>query len=310
MERIKLIVYVLMVCTVFNTGIVLTAQGQTWGPTINFTEGQSFKYAVTHKNVVSGNLSKNRDTEEQYLIHFKVLEKKGTYCRLAIEYSFNDPTVNTLFDFIHKVVRPSFTILINMEQVTMDIENDDEVIQLIDRYVEAGNEYIEGSKYQESLKKAIQSPNKEEILYGQLFSDLYVIFAHFWFEEISIKDTLEYTRPLYSNLINQKAVADATFYVKDFRPGDYILFIEELVIPGYGDLYLEHTRKVLEGIKSKKPTEDFPKPDITHTSINEIKIDIKSSLTISLSSKVTINLQSVDGTINNEMGVTYVLMEK
>ena len=41
-----------------------------------------------------------------------------------------------LFDFIHKIVRPSFTIRLDMEQAVINIENDSEVIEYISQYVD------------------------------------------------------------------------------------------------------------------------------------------------------------------------------
>lgn len=309
MKRLKLITYIL-ICAFFHKGFGQTAEEQTWQPEINFTKGQFFKYDVTDKNTVTGNLSPNRDTENRYSLHFNVLEKKTTYCILSVEYLFNDTTVNTLFDFIHKIVRPSLTIRLDMEQAVIDIENDSEIVEYISQYVEHQNKLIEESTYQESLKRAIQSPNKEEILYGQLFSDIYRIFGHLMFGNISIKDTLEYTKPVYSSLINQEAVGQAIFFVRDFIPENHISFVEEVEVLNYGDLLLEHSRKVLEGVKTKKPPENFPKPDITYTAITEGKIDLMSSLAISTSRKVTINSKEKNGTINNEMQITYILVEE
>lgn len=310
MKRLILIIHILLICAFFNKGLGQPATEQTWQPEINFTKGQSFKYSVTSKNVVTGNLHPNSETEEHYSLHFKVLERKSTYCTLSVEYLFSDTAVNTLFDFIHKTVRPSLIIRLDMEQATIDIENDSEIIEYINRYIKLQNKQIEESVHRESLKKAIQSPNKEEILYSGLFSDIYRIFGHLLFEKISIKDTLEYTKPVYSELINQEAPGKAVFYVKGFIPNDYILFVEEVIVPDYGDIFLEHSGKVLEGVQTKKPTENFPKPDITHTTISEGKIDIKSSLAISAYNKVTINLKDINGTINNEMQLAYVLIAK
>lgn len=309
MKRLKLITYIL-ICAFFHKGFGQTAKEQTWQPEINFTKGQLFKYDVTDQNVVTGNLYPNRDTENSYSLHFSVLEKKTTYCILSVEYLFNDTTVNTLFDFVHKIVRPSFTIRLDIEQGAINIENDSEVIEYISQYVEQQNKLIEESTYQESLKRAIQSPNKEEILYGQLFSDIYRIFGHLLFESISMKDTLEYTKPVYSSLINQEVVGQATFFVKDFIPESHISFVEEVEVPNYGKLFLEHNRKVLEGVKTKKLPENFPKPDITYTAMSEVKIDLRSSLAISMIKKVTINSRDVNGTINNEMQIAYILVDE
>src|SRR5690606_18720306 len=98
--------------------------------------------------------------------------------------------------------------------------------------------------------------------------DIYRIFGHLLFESISIKDTLEYTKPVYSSLINQEVAGQATFFIKDFIPENHISFVEEVEVPNYGELFLEHNKKVLEGVETKKLPENLPKPDITYTAMS------------------------------------------
>ncbi len=145
--KLKLVIFILALNASFIYTHGQIVEEHTWQPKINLKNGKLFEYSVIHKNTVTGNLSPNRDTEEHYSVRFKVLNKEARYYTLSAEYLYNDTTVNTLFDFIHKIIRPSFIVRLDTEQAKMDIENDEDVVQAIHQYILVQNKQINQSIY-------------------------------------------------------------------------------------------------------------------------------------------------------------------